>query len=125
MTRTATSGTSHERETIALTSAMPRFTTSTGCPRRVVRSFIGEPTAWNRGFGTDAITRGEIRLRRHTCTKLRINVFDYNDRAKHILESRGFVQEGKLVRDFYREGTYHDLVILSIFRDTVVSEVKA
>jgi hypothetical protein len=25
--------------------------------------------------------------------------------------------EGTLRRDFYREGTYHDLVILSVFRD--------
>ena len=34
--------------------------------------------------------------------KLRINVFDYNERAKHVLLSHGFVQEGKLERDFYR-----------------------
>ena len=49
--------------------------------------------------------------------KLRINVFDYNDRAKHILETHGFVQEGRLRREFYREGMYHDIVILSTFRD--------
>ena len=49
--------------------------------------------------------------------KLRINVFDYNDRAQHVLEGLGFVQEGCLRRDFYREGTYHDIVILSRFRD--------
>ena len=48
--------------------------------------------------------------------KLRINVFDYNDRARHDLEAQGFVQEGKLVRDFYRDGGYHDIVILSKFR---------
>jgi RimJ/RimL family protein N-acetyltransferase len=49
--------------------------------------------------------------------KLRIDVFDYNDRAKHVLETHGFVVEGRLRREFYREGTYHDLVILSVFRD--------
>jgi RimJ/RimL family protein N-acetyltransferase len=49
--------------------------------------------------------------------KLRINVFDYTEKAKHVLASRGFVQEGKLARDFYREGGYHDIVILSIFRE--------
>lgn len=88
--------------------------------------FIGEPTAWNRGFGTDAITTlVRFAFDDMNLHKLRINVFDYNERAKHILQSRGFVQEGKLVRDFYREGTYHDLVILSIFRDTVMPEVKA
>jgi len=80
--------------------------------------FIGEPTAWNRGFGSDAIDAlvrfafEEMNLR-----KLRINVFDYNDRAKHVLESHGFVQEGRLRQEFYREGTYHDIMVFSIFRD--------
>ena len=80
--------------------------------------FIGEPTAWNRGYGTDAIGAlvrfafGEMNLR-----KIRINVFDYNEKAKHVLLSHGFVQEGKLAREFFREDAYHDLVILSKFRD--------
>jgi RimJ/RimL family protein N-acetyltransferase len=80
--------------------------------------FIGEPTAWNRGFGSDAIqTLVRFAFDDMNLHKLRINVFDYNDRAKHVLKSRGFVEEGKLARDFYREGEYHDIVILSIFRD--------
>ena len=80
--------------------------------------FIGEPTAWNRGFGSDAIhTLVRFAFDEMNLVKLRIHVFDYNDRAKHVLETRGFVQEGKLARDFYREGQWHDIVILSIFRD--------
>lgn len=87
--------------------------------------FIGDPTAWNRGFGSDAITTlVRFAFDDMNLNKLRISVFDYNDRAKHILLNRGFVQEGKLVREFYREGSYHDLVILSIFRDTPTPEVK-
>ena len=80
--------------------------------------FLGEPAAWNRGFGSDAVRTlvrfafGEMNLR-----KLRINVFDYNERAKHVLTSNGFVQEGKLAREFYRDGAYHDIVILSIFSE--------
>ncbi|HEY3051888.1 MAG TPA: hypothetical protein VGK04_00705 [Thermoanaerobaculia bacterium] len=50
--------------------------------------FIGEPTAWNRGFGGDAIG--------------------------------GFVQEGTLIRDFYREGAWHDIVVFSVFREVRV-----
>jgi RimJ/RimL family protein N-acetyltransferase len=80
--------------------------------------FIGEPAAWNRGFGSDAI-RASVRFAFDDMNleKLRINVFDYNDRAKHVLETLGFVQEGLLRREFYREGTYHDIVILSKFRE--------
>ena len=56
--------------------------------------FIGEPTAWNRGFGSDAIaTMVRFAFDDMNLMKLRINVFDYNDRAKHVLEGRGFVQE--------------------------------
>jgi RimJ/RimL family protein N-acetyltransferase len=81
--------------------------------------FIGEPTAWNRGFGTDAIrTLVRFAFDEMNLRKLRIDVFDYNDRAKHVLETHGFVQEGRLRAEFYRDGTYHDIVILSVFRDT-------
>ena len=80
--------------------------------------FIGEPSAWNRGFGSDAIgTLVRFAFDEMNLRKLRIDVFDYNDRAKHVLETHGFVQEGRLRREFYREGTYHDIVILSKFRD--------
>ena len=79
--------------------------------------FIGEPAAWNRGFGSDAIqTLVRFAFDEMNLVKLRINVFDYNDRAKHVLLAQGFVQEGKLAREFYREGAYHDIVILSKFR---------
>ena len=79
--------------------------------------FIGEPTAWNRGFGSDAIhILVRFAFEEMNLIKLRINVFDYNDRAKHVLLGHGFVEEGKLLREFYREGSYHDIVILSKFR---------
>jgi RimJ/RimL family protein N-acetyltransferase len=79
--------------------------------------FIGEPSAWNRGFGSDAIrTLVRFAFDEMNLRKLRIGVFEYNERAKHVLEAQGFVQEGRLRQEFYREGTYHDIVILSIFR---------
>lgn len=84
--------------------------------------FIGEPSAWNRGFGGDSIhTLVRFAFDEMNLVKLRVNVFDYNERAKHVLLTHGFVQEGKLVRDFYREGSYHDIVILSIFREAFSS----
>jgi len=80
--------------------------------------FIGEPSAWNRGFGTDAIgTLVRFAFEEMNLRKLRIHVFDYNEKAKHVLAAQGFIEEGKLRRDFYREGVYHDIVILSVFAD--------
>lgn len=80
--------------------------------------FIGEPTAWNKGFGRDAVsTLVKFAFEEMNLQKLKINVFDYNEKAKHLLESLGFRQEGKLERDFYKEGQWQDIVILSIFRE--------
>lgn len=88
--------------------------------------FIGEPSAWNRGFGGDAIrTLVRFAFDEMNLQKLRINVFDYNDRAKHVLETQGFVQEGRLRREFYRDGAYHDIVILSTFRDGAPQETTS
>ena len=87
--------------------------------------FIGEPSAWNRGFGSDAIrTLVRFAFEEMNLQKLRIDVFDYNDRAKHVLETQGFVQEGRLRREFFRDGAYHDIVILSTFRDGPPQETK-
>ena len=88
--------------------------------------FIGDPSAWNRGFGTDSIlTLVRFAFDEMNLGKLRVNVFDYNDRARHVLLTHGFVQEGRLVRDFYRDVEYHDLVILSVFRDGAPKEPQA
>jgi RimJ/RimL family protein N-acetyltransferase len=80
--------------------------------------FIGEPSAWNKGFGGDAI-RALVRFAfdEMNLAKLRIDVFEYNERGRHLLETNRFVQEGKLAREFYRDGMYHDVVIYSVFRD--------
>jgi RimJ/RimL family protein N-acetyltransferase len=88
--------------------------------------FIGDPSAWNKGFGTDAIlTLVRFAFDEMNLQKLRINVFDYNERAKHVLLTHGFVQEGRLRREFYREGSFHDIVILSIFRDGAPEEIQS
>lgn len=88
--------------------------------------FIGDPSAWNKGFGTDSIlTLVRFAFDEMNLQKLRINVFEYNERAKHLLLTHGFVQEGRLRREFYREGSFHDIVILSIFRDGAPEEIRA
>jgi RimJ/RimL family protein N-acetyltransferase len=80
--------------------------------------FIGEPSAWNKGFGGDAI-RALVRFAFDdmNLAKLRIDIFEYNDRGRHLLESNGFVREGTLAREFYRDGAYHDIAVYSVFRD--------
>jgi RimJ/RimL family protein N-acetyltransferase len=88
--------------------------------------FIGEPSAWNRGFGGDAVrTLVRFAFDEMNLQKLRIHVFEYNERAKHVLETQSFVQEGRLRREFYREGSYHDILVYSTFRDPLPQETSA
>lgn len=44
-------------------------------------------------------------------------VLDSNSRAKHIYESCGFKVEGTMRQAIYREGKYHDYVMMSILRE--------
>ena len=80
---------------------------------------IGEKDYRGKGYGADAIRVlcrfgfEEMNLR-----KIKASVFDFNAPALRCYEKCGFVREGMLQREIYREGAYHDVVQLCLFRDT-------
>lgn len=43
--------------------------------------------------------------------------FSFNIRSIHFHEKLGFKKEGKLIKGFFREGSYHDIIIFSIFKE--------
>jgi diamine N-acetyltransferase len=47
-----------------------------------------------------------------------------NHKALHIYEKLGFIQEGVLRRHYFVEGSYHDSVIMGIFKDEVQKITK-
>jgi diamine N-acetyltransferase len=79
---------------------------------------IGDPADTNRGFGSDALRAliafgfGELRLER-----IWLDVYDFNERARHVYERAGFVQEGVLRHALFREGALHDVHRMSILRE--------
>lgn len=62
------------------------------------RILIGEPRYWNRGYGTET-TRLMMReaFERHGLETVRLEVFDYNQRALATYERVGFVRCGEHV----------------------------
>lgn len=80
---------------------------------------IGEKDYRGKGYGADAIRVlcrfgfEELNLR-----KIKANVFDFNTAALRCYEKCGFRREGVLKQEIYREGAYHDVVQLRLFRDT-------
>ncbi len=90
--------------------------------RRNGTTYIGIAIAhrdyWGKGFGTDAL---RVLLRflflELNVRKVLLNVFAFNERAVACYRRLGFGEEGRLKQQVYRDGTYHDELIMSLFRE--------
>lgn len=78
---------------------------------------IGDPAATGQGYGGDAILAllafgfGRLRLER-----VWLDVFEANEPARRLYERLGFVTEGILRHEFWRDGEWidtHRMAILS------------
>lgn len=79
---------------------------------------LGEPTDWGKGYGTDAarlilgFAFDEMSLNR-----VSLNVYSFNPRGIRSYEKVGFKHEGVARQHIYREGEYHDMILMGILRD--------
>ena len=82
---------------------------------------IGDKARWGQGYGTDA-TRTLVRFAFEEMNLNRVQLFVYADNARAIrcYEKLGFVHEGVLRRNAFRDGEYVDAVAMSILRDEFV-----
>jgi len=79
---------------------------------------IGDKTEWGKGYATETTAL----LVRHAFLTLNLNkvwlhVQDNNLPARRAYEKVGFKQEGLLRQDTFREGRYHDCVVMGILRE--------
>lgn len=84
----------------------------------VVGIFIGDKNYWGKGYGTDAM-RVLIKFifEQMNIRKIKLNVYAFNERAVKSYEKCGFVKDGTLRQEIFRDGKYHDEYIMSILRD--------
>ena len=79
---------------------------------------IGEKEYWSKGYGSDAVRTlvgfafGEMNLHR-----VQLEVYDFNSRALHCYEKCGFQVEGRQREALFRNGSYHDILIMGILRE--------
>jgi RimJ/RimL family protein N-acetyltransferase len=79
---------------------------------------IGEKDCWSLGYGSDALRTllrfafGEMNLNR-----VALHVFDFNPRAIASYRKCGFVEEGRMRQAMYRDGRYHDIVMMAVLRE--------
>ncbi|GAB2934904.1 GNAT family protein [Nonomuraea fastidiosa] len=73
--------------------------------------------AFGKGYGSEAI---ELVLghafRTTPLHRVRLEVFDFNERARHVYEKAGFVMEGVERDALLWEGEWHDVVVMAILR---------
>ena len=80
---------------------------------------IGETQMHGKGYGTDAIrTLCQFGFNELNLHKIKAVVFDFNEPALRCYEKCGFVREGLLKQEIYREGAYHDVVMMGLIKKT-------
>ncbi|WP_101843588.1 GNAT family N-acetyltransferase [Halobacillus sp. Marseille-P3879] len=78
---------------------------------------IGEHEYWGSGYGTEAlqllINYSFMELNLH---KVYLRVFSFNERAISLYEKMGFRIEGEQLDQIYREGSWHNIVMMAVFQ---------
>ncbi len=81
---------------------------------------IGDRDYWSQGIGT-RVTRAMIfhGFENLNLNRIYLTVLTRNLPAIRVYEKCGFVQEGQLRQALYKNGTYEDLLLMAILRDSV------
>lgn len=79
---------------------------------------IGEKEYWSRGYGADAIkTLLRFAFDELNYHRVFLRVFAANARAIRCYEKCGFHPEGRLREHIFRNGDWHDELIMGVLRD--------
>jgi len=80
--------------------------------------FIGDKSLWGNGYGTDAmkVLVGFI-FDQMNINKIKLKVFSFNERAIKIYENCGFKKEAILRQEIFRNGRYHDDVVMGLLKE--------
>jgi RimJ/RimL family protein N-acetyltransferase len=82
---------------------------------------IGEGKFRGKGYGTEAkmlflhYAFMELNLR-----KIRSRAFAFNERSIAYLKKTGYEVEGVMKQEVFKNGEFHDVVLLAVFRDTFI-----
>lgn len=87
---------------------------------------IGARDMWGKGIGTSAMSLilgfafYELNLHR-----VYLQVFSFNERAIKLYEKMGFTHDGKFREAIYRDGRWHDTVIMSILKKEYLNKEQS
>ena len=79
---------------------------------------IGKSDCLGKGYGSEAVQLllafGFDELNLH---RIYLRVFDFNDRALRTYRKCGLTEEGRLREAFFRDGAYHDVILMGILEE--------
>ncbi|MFW5787163.1 MAG: GNAT family N-acetyltransferase [Bacillota bacterium] len=79
--------------------------------------FIGKKEYRGKGYGTEAMKiLLEFIFNQMNINKVMLEVFSFNKRAIKSYKKNGFVEEGRLRENIYRNGKYHDEILMGLLR---------
>lgn len=85
--------------------------------KAVIGIFIGDKEYWSKGYGSDAInTLVKFIFEEINVNKIALCVYSFNERAIKCYEKCGFTREGVLREELFRQGKYHDEILMSLLR---------
>jgi len=81
-------------------------------------SFIGVQNHWGKGIGSDAAkVRSRYAFEVLNLRYLMSAVFEGNDRSLRMLKKAGYVECGRWPKRLWKNGAYHDEIILYMTRE--------
>ena len=73
---------------------------------------IGRPYR-GRGYGKEALSLVcDFCFQQLGCHRLKVSVLDFNEAAIACYTACGFVREGVLREEVFRNGTFHDVILM-------------
>lgn len=79
---------------------------------------LTDRSAWGKGYAKEAmllVLRAMFHERRYQ--KCNIGVYAFNTRALALYQRLGFQEEGRLRRNYFTNGEYHDEILLGLTRE--------
>ncbi|KND47876.1 MAG: diamine N-acetyltransferase [Parcubacteria bacterium C7867-006] len=81
-------------------------------------ALIGETEYWGKGYGTDAkMILLDYAFNTLGLRKICSDVFAFNKRSLQYSLHCGYKIEGRLRKHIFRNGKFHDKIVLGVFRD--------
>ncbi|MDF2591249.1 MAG: acetyltransferase [Clostridia bacterium] len=88
--------------------------------------FIGHKDYWGHGYGNDAMNiLISFIFNQMNINKIRLISYSFNKRAIKSFEKCGFVIEGILRKEVFKDGIYYDKIAMGILREEFLKNMAA